>query len=480
MDRDVGKKVEKANDYLKKNKVVWVQGQFVDIFGSLRSYSSPVDEYLTKDMWRTGISFDGSSTGFSQIDRSDLNLVPDPETLVVLPWTSGEQRTARVIVDIKEAQSWDPFEDSPREISKRTDQAVKDAGFSEVKISPELEFYIFSSMSDVILANDLWTSDSPKGLGNIRVLPEMLEDYSQPKYLLKPEHGYFASSPLDTTELFRNEFSSTLMKLGVPVKYHHHENGTSQQEVEFRAIPTATRAADTSVIFKYASRNVAARFGLLPTYMPKPLFSDAGNGMHIHSTLWKGKKPVFFDKDEPFSLSQTARYFIGGVMEHAQGMTAITNPTINSYRRLVIGAEAPVYISWSAMNRSALIRVPDHTDDPITVNVEVRHPDTSANPYLANSVVVQAGLDGIRKKIEPGDPTDANLYTMTPDQLKKDGIKALPSTLGAALEMMESDDLAKNVLGTGAYQTFLDQKIEEWKSFCTHVSPWEHFRYFDI
>jgi len=471
---------EEANRLLKEENVRWVQGQFTDLMGYLRSYTSPATEYLEKGMWKNGISMDGSSVGFSQIEKSDMNLIPDASTLQVLPWSPGDQRTARVLVDVYESRTWEHFEGSPRCIAKRADVALKEAGFERVMLSPELEYFIFRSMGDALTENDAWSGDAQSGLGNLKALPKMIRDYGSAKYLVKPHLGYFLAPPVDQTDAFRNEFASMLLDMGVPVKYHHHETGSKQVEVEFRAISGVKQAGDVSMLYKFVARNVGEKHEMVPTFMPKPLSADSGNGMHVHLSLWNGEENSFFDKDDKYSLSQTARYFIGGMLEHARGMAAITNPTVNSYKRLVLGSEAPVYVAWSAMNRSALIRVPDHTDDPVTVNCEARHPDTSANPYLAFAVLVQAGLDGIKKKIEPGDATDENIYRLSNERRKELGIAELPATLGQALDELECDEVAQRALGKAAYERFIDVKRKEWKDFCLYVSPWEHFRYFEL
>lgn len=469
-----------ADQVLEEQSVKWVQGQFTDLMGYLRSFTSPAKEYLEGSLWRNGISMDGSSVGFSRIESSDMNLIPDPETLKILPWSEREMRIARVLVDVYESRTWELFGGDPRNIARRADDEIAAAGFDAAWLSPELEYFVFRSMGDALIENDAWSRNAQSGLVNLKALPQMLSDYNTSRYLIKPHQGYFIAPPVDQTDAFRNDFSSALLSLGVPVKYHHHETGSNQVEVEFRAISSAMRAGDTAMLYKLAARNVGQTHGYVPTFMPKPISADSGNGMHVHMTLWKGGENTFFDEGDERSLSQTARYFMGGILEHAQGMAAITNPTVNSYKRLVLGSEAPVYVAWSSMNRTALIRVPDHTDDPLTVNCEARHPDTSANPYLAFGVLLLAGLDGIKRKLEPGDPTDENIYRLSVERRRQLGIKELPATLGQALDALESDEVAQRALGRDAYERFLDMKRAEWKDFCLYVSPWEHFRYFEI
>ena len=474
--------VKRAHRILAEQDIDWVMGHFVDLLGFQRSFTSPATEALKEDFWRSGISCDGSSVkGFASIERSDLNLVPDPTTLQVLPWTKKtDQRQARVIVNLYSAGNWAPFEGAPRWIAQRADEAVRLAGFDRVMLSPELEFHLFKSMEEAVLSNDLWSPNIDTGLGITRVLPHFVESYGKAEYMEKPQSGYFRAPPVDRTDHYRNALAEVLMELGVPVKYHHHENGSTQVEIEFRAVESIRYAADISMLYKFAARNIAQAHELVATFMPKPLFADAGNGMHVHLSLFKNQANVFHDPDDPEGLSQTARYFMGGILDHARSMCAITNPTINSYRRLVLGAEAPVYIAWSSMNRSALIRVPDHTDDPLTVNCEPRHQDTSANPHLAFALLVHAGLDGIQKKIDPGDPVNENIYHLSSARRQQLGIESLPTSLGNAIELMEADDLARRVLGSHSYDRYLELKKKEWKDYCAYVSPWEHYRYFDV
>lgn len=473
--------IAQKNKNLRDNKVVWVQGHFTDLLGHLRSFTCPVEDFLNGKVWQHGMGFDGSSVrGFRAVDDSDMLAVPDPETLVVLPWGEPEQKTARVITDAYESSDFKPFEGDPRYISKKAMEAAQKMGYDKAWISPELEFYVFKSMNAAILENDIWSTDSQAGSGSIKVIPELLEHYSASDYFIKPKRGYFAAPPVDQTNEYRNEFASTLMKLGVPVKYHHHEGGSGQVEIEFKAVPSPVIAADFSMLYKFVSKAIAKKYGLLATYMPKPIFADSGSGMHAHMFLESKGKPVFYDKDDEYNLSQTARYFMGGILEHAEGMTAITNPTINSYRRLVPDSEAPVYITWSVRNRSSLIRIPAHIDNPSKINCEVRHPDPSANPYLTFAVLLQCGLDGIKKKIEPGPPINENIYQLSKERRRELNVKQLPSSLGDALSKLETDDVVRKSLGKHSFEQFLKLKWKEWNDYCVYVSPWEHYQYFDI
>jgi glutamine synthetase len=264
------------------------------------------------------------------------------------------------------------------------------------------------------------------------------------------------------------------------VKYHHHEGGAWQQEIEIKSLQDAVSAGDASVFFKFLAKIMGSMKNLLITFMPKPLPTDAGNGMHVHMELFKDNKPAFYDEHDTYTLSQTARYFIGGMLEHAQGMTAITNPTTNSYKRLVPNFEAPINIAWAVYNRSALVRIPNRAGKKNSIDIEARHPDPSANPYLTFAVLIHAGMDGIKKKIDPGNPVEKNIYAMNKKELKKYGIRRLPRTLHEAIEEFESDEVIQRALGTHASQAFIDIKEEEWNNFLSQISTWDYKKYFNV
>jgi glutamine synthetase len=370
----------------------------------------------------------------------------------------------------------------PRNVAKRADEQVRAKGGDKVWIQPELEFYLLKTRETLARERAVKEAISPGPLGPPEVHTKrfssdlmLLSDYTIP-----PKAGYFAPVPLDITDAFRNEFSYQLDLLGVPIKYHHHEGGGKQVEIEFKHMPSVKEGADTSVLYKFLSRVVAHRFGFIPTYMPKPLDHDAGNGMHIHQWLERDGRAVFHDPDDEYGLSQEGRYYIGGIMEHARAMCAVTNPTVNSYKRLVPEFEAPVYVAWSPRNRTALIRIPSPFSKKATGDIEVRHPDTSANPYLAFAAVVHAGLDGIRHKTDPGDPILGDVSKLSRGKLKKLGIERLPATLEEALEAMETDDLVRRALGRELFDVVLEMKSRELLEHNVYVSPWEIEHYFDI
>ena len=471
-----------ANRLLRENNVVWVQCQFVDINGRLRSYSVPAEDFIEGGVWDSGMSFDGSSVGFRRAEDSDLLSRPDPETLRVLPYGEGAHKIARVIVDIEHPRGRTPFAMDPRDVARRADGLVRATGFDRIWVQPELEFYLLKSRETLAREQDVKRAIA----GGLSVAsdgapqspsadPLLISDYS-----IEPKSGYFAAVPIDVTDAFRNEFSYQLGLMGIPIKYHHHEGGGKQVEIEFKHLPSVMGAADAAVLYKFMSRIVASRYGFVPTYMPKPLPQDAGNGMHIHQWIEHGGKAVFYDKDDEYGLSQTARYYIGGVIDHARAMTAVTNPTVNSYKRLVPEFEAPVYVAWSPRNRTALIRIPSPFRKKRTGDFEVRHPDPAANPYLAFAVVVTAGLDGIRRKLDPGDPINEDVTKMSKRRMRELNVTRLPVTLDEALDAMESDDVVREALGDELFYAFIDMKAKELAEHSMQVSSWEIERYFDI
>jgi len=472
----------RANSMLVENDVYWVQCQFVDINGRLRSYTVPATDFLEGGVWEAGMSFDGSSVGFRRAEDSDLLSRPDPTTLRILPYGEGPHKMARVFVDVQSPHDRRPFAMDPRHIAQLADERVVSMGYDRIWIQPELEFYLLKSR-DMLAREEAMDraiahvsqDDSGAHAEGSSADPKLLSDYS-----IRPKMGYFAAVPIDVTDAFRNEFSYQLALMDIPIKYHHHEGGGNQVEIEFKHMPSVKQAADAAVSYKFLSRIVAARYSFVPTYMPKPLDHDAGNGMHIHQWIESGKTAVFYDPRDEFGLSQTARYYIGGVMDHARAMAAVTNPTVNSYKRLVPEFEAPTYVAWSPRNRTALIRIPSPFRRKMTRDFEVRHPDTSANPYLAFAVVVTAGLDGIKRKIDPGDPIMEDVTRMSKRRMRELNVGRLPATLDEAIDAMESDEVVKEALGKELFEAFIEQKGKELLEYSTRVSSWEIERYFDI
>ena len=478
--------IEKAIKILKNNEIKQVLCAFSDVRGYLQTFSIPAREFIEGNAFE-GIGFDGSSIrGFKTIEQSDMVWIPDPSTLRVVPWINDPiQKTAIMFGDIHEAWTIEQADCDPRGfVAKRHEKMIKDQGISAI-FGPEIEFFVFERIDFTKLSWDLWVS--PNGgagdsWGPPRVMPESKELMSG--NLIRPKEGYFRAPPEDTTVEYRNELVYYLEKLGIIVEYHHHEVATAGQiELNFKP-KQLVDVGDAFYLYKFAAKNIAAKHGLIATFMPRPLYLDNASGMHTHQSLWKGEpfkgKPLFADPDDEFMLSQKARYYIGGLLEHAKALTALCCPTVNSYKRLVPGFEAPIYICWSPRNRSALVRVPVYIKKPSQIRVEYRGADPSCNPYLAITAQLAAGLDGIKKKIEPGDPLMKDVYELSPREMREYGVGELPTTLRDALDHLASDEVIQKVLGSHIFDAFMSLKIDEWNQYCLYITPWEYMKYFDI
>jgi len=417
------------------NNISWVQLQFTDLIGRLRSLHLPVDTFFN-NVIDDGIGIDGSSVGFASIEKSDMIVKPDLDSFMVLPHEKDEARILGEIHDL----SGKIFIADPRNILKKAIKYAKKQGIDDIRISPELEFYV-------------------------------LKEHSQDDSKIVEQQGYFAPSSLDDCKNFRKTLSEMLSKSGYNVKYHHHELGLYQHEVEIRSL-NALSAADYCIYFKYLSREVAKIYDLLVTFMPKPFSNDAGSGMHAHICFYKNNENMFMDENDEFRLSKTARYFIGGLLEHARGIAAIANPTLNSYKRLIPNFEAPIYVAWAMHNRSSLVRIPARKN----VDVELRNPDPAANPYLLYAAMIYAGIDGIKKKIEY-DPIPKNIYKMSEHDKNLD-LKRLPTNLNEALNELESDELIKKAIGKDAIDLFVKYKGKEWKEYIGETTDLEYRLYF--
>jgi glutamine synthetase len=490
-DEDMGKPedIKKAIETLKTNKVRWIHSTFVDMRGLMQDMVIPARDYTEGSAFTSGLGFDGSSIrGFKSIESSDMILMPDPKTLAILPWNNDEnQKSAIILGDSYEAYGGkEPSEVCPRGyVAKRAVKAAEEMGYTGY-FAPELEYFVFSSIDPTKLTWDLWVS--PKGgegdsWGAPRVVPQSPE-ITPGNFILRPKEAYYRPPPEDTTTEYRNEVSSILENnFGLTIEKHHHEVATAGQiEIDFR-FGELIDTADKALYYKFVAKNVAKRNGLIATFMPKPVYLDNASGMHVHASLWRGKKNAMYDEsDEYAELSQTGRYFIGGLLEHARALTAICCSTVNSYKRLVPGFEAPIYILWSRRNRSALVRIPLYYRGPENVSqkrVEYRGVDPSCNPYLAFSCIQMAGLDGIKKKIEPGDPIDEDIYKLSTERRRALGIKELPTTLKDALDEMKSDEVIHQTLGSHVFDAFIEYKTNDWNQFCLYVTPWEIMKYLD-
>ena len=481
--------INTAKESLKKNKIRWVHTAFVDIRGLMQDVVIPAKQYTEGQVLTAGIGFDGSSVrGFKTIEESDMILKPDPETLAIIPWTTDEkQKSAIILGDVYEAfGGTEPSVVDPRGyVAKRAVKAAKDMGYTGL-FGPELEYFVFSSIDPTNLVWDMWVS--PKGgagdsWGAPRVVPKSPET-TPGHHTLRPKEAYFRPPPEDTTVEYRNEVASLLEEnFDIEIEMHHHEVATAGQiEIDFK-YGELVKTADRTMFYKFVAKNVAKKHGLIATFMPKPVYLDNASGMHVHASLWKGKKNVMYDEsDEYAEMSQTGRYFIGGLLEHARAITAVTSPTVNSYKRLVPGFEAPIYIMWSRRNRSAMVRVPVYFKGPehaAAKRAELRSADPSCNSYLAFSCILMAGLDGIKKKLDPGDPVDEDVYELSPERRRALGIKELPTTLRDALEAMQSDDVVHKTLGSHIFDAFIEYKTNDWNQYCLYVTPWEIMKYLD-
>jgi len=418
--------------------VKFIRLQFTDIFGVLKNVSVTVEQ-LEKAL-NGELMFDGSSIeGFVRIEESDMYLKPDPSTFVVFPWRPREGAVARLICDIYTSDD-EPFIGDPRFILKKVAQEAKEIGYT-MMVGPEAEFYLFQVDSD-----------------------------GRPTTITHDKAGYFDLTPVDLGEDARRDVVLTLEELGYEVEASHHEVGPGQHEIDFK-YADAVETADRVVTFRFVVRTIAQRHGLHATFMPKPIIGLPGSGMHLNQSLMKDGVNMFYDPDAPLQLSDTCLYYIGGLMNHVQALTAITNPTVNSYKRLVSGYEAPVYVAWSSRNRSPLIRVPAKKGQ--STRIELRSPDPSCNPYLALAVCLKAGLDGIKKKVKPPLPCDQNIYEMTPQEREKLGINSLPGSLSEALDKLTADQVIMDALGPHVTERFLEAKRIEWERYRIQVHPWE-------
>ena len=422
---------------VKKNKIKFIRLSFTDVLGFLKGFTITVDE-LNRAL-EDGMGFDGSSIeGFARIEESDMTARPDISTFALLPWESKERPVARMFCDIYTPEG-KPFAGDPRYILKRNLARAKKMGFTYY-VGPELEYFYFNNPKNAVILD--------KG-------------------------GYFDLTPLDIAQEVRHQTVEILDNLGIIVEYSHHEVASSQHEIDLRYADALTMA-DNVMTYRLVVKEVAQSRGLHATFMPKPIFGINGSGMHTHQSLFRGKNNAFFDKRNKFHLSDIARYFIAGLLKHALEITSITNQWVNSYKRLIVGYEAPVYVSWARRNRSAMVRVPMYKPGKETATrIEFRSPDPSCNPYLAFAVMLGAGLEGIEKGYELPDPIEEDIFEMNPAERKAHGITDLPGNLYAAILEAEKSNLVKKVLGDHIFNKFIENKKIEWDNYRTHISQFE-------
>ena len=422
-----------ANDVAKLAKdagVKIVDFRFIDLPGMWQHFSLPVED-LEDDLFSDGIGFDGSSIrGFQQIHESDMLLIADADTAVVDPVL--QVPTLNIICDVQDPISRKPYSRDPRHVAKKAEAYLKSTGIADISYwGPEAEFYVFDSVRYDQTANSgYYYVDSREGIWNTGK-----DEGPNLGYKLRHKEGYFPVPPSDQLQDLRSEIILALKEVGVKVEVHHHEVGTAGQcEIDMR-FGSLTKMADNLLNYKYVIRMIAKKHGMTATFMPKPLFGDNGSGMHVHQSLWKGDTNIFYDANGYALLSQTAKYYIGGLLKHAPALLAIAAPTTNSYRRLVPGFEAPVNLAYSKRNRSAACRIPVYSTSPKAKRIEFRCPDPSTNPYLCFSALLLAGLDGIQNKIDPGEPLEKDLYDLEPEEAAK--IKSTPGSLGEVLNALE-------------------------------------------
>jgi len=428
---------------VEEKDVRFIRLQFTDIFGNLKNVA--ITRRQLERALNNQCMFDGSSIeGFVRIEESDMCLYPDLNSFAILPWDSKDYSVARLICDVYTHEG-KAFAGDPRNVLKRALERAKKMGFDVFNVGPELEFFLFCK-----------------------------DENGRPTTVTHDQAGYFDLAPIDLGEGARREIALTLEEMGFEIEASHHECGYGQHEIDFK-YDDALRAADNIMTFKLVVKSVASRHGLHATFMPKPLFGIAGSGMHINMSLMRGNENAFYDENDRHGLSKTAYNFIAGILKHAPGFVAVTNPLVNSYKRLVPDYEAPVYIAWSAQNRSPLVRIPAARG--AATRLELRSPDPSANPYLSLAVALTAGLDGIEKGLTPPDSVDMNIYNMTAEERKAAGVGVLPLNLNEAVDALENDALICEALGEHVCGKYIEAKRLEWNEYRTRVHQWELDQY---
>jgi len=443
-----GKSKKRSKEYVLKSaveqQVRFIQLWFTDILGFLKNFTITLEEL--PEAIEDGMGFDGSSIeGFARIDESDMVALPDPDTFQLLPWGSKEHPEARIFCDVTRPGG-EPFEGDPRYVLKQNLKRAADLGYT-FYVGPELEYFYFKD------AKETQTLD---------------------------EGGYFDMTSRDAATDLRRETVLTLEEMGIGIEYSHHEVAPSQHEIDMRYTDALTMA-DNVMTYRLVVKLKALEQGVYATFAPKPIFGVNGSGMHVHQSLFKGSRNAFFDKDDEYYLSQDAKYYIAGLLKHAPEITSVTSQWVNSYKRLVPGYEAPVYLSWARRNRSDLIRVPEYRPGKENATrVEFRSPDPACNPYLAFSVMLAAGLEGIEKKYEVPDPIEDNVYEMGKDERLKRGINSLPGSLMEAIQLTEKSELVRRALGDHVFHAFIQNKQIEWDQYRSQVTEYELQRYLPI
>ena len=444
----MAKEADDAKEYVikktREQNVRFIRLWFTDILGFLKSFAITTDHL--EEALNDGMGFDGSSIqGFARIDESDMIAVPDPNTFQLVPWRPKEQGVARMFCDIH----WpggQPFEGDPRYILKKNLKRAANLGYT-FNVGPELEYFYFNNVEEM-------------------------------KFL--DQGGYFDLAPPEVATDLRRKTILILQEMGIGVEYSHHEVAPSQHEIDLRYTDALTMA-DNVMTYRIVVKQVAQEHGVYATFMPKPVFGVNGSGMHVHMSLFKGSSNAFFDKDVPHNLSQAGKSFLAGLLRHASEITSVANQWINSYKRLVPGYEAPCYITWARRSRADLIRLPEYQPGKETATrIELRSPDPACNPYLAFSVMLAAGLDGMEKGYEPPPPTEENVFEMSQEERERRGIGTLPGSLYEAIQLTEKSQLVREALGDHVFNSFIQNKKVEWDRYRTQVTDYELKNYLPI
>jgi glutamine synthetase len=436
---------KRVHGRIEKEGIEFILLWFTDIEGHLKSFAvTPSEIEAALD---DGMGFDGSSiTGFNAIEESDMVAIPDPETFQLMPWKEGETRVARMICDIVTPDG-NPYEGDPRYVLRRALDRMAALGFDTFNVGPELEYFLFR--------DDKGTETLDEG-------------------------GYFAMTTLDAASELRQETVRALEGMGIPIEYVHHEVGPSQHEIDMR-FSDALAMADHTVTYRLIVKEIAKKSGYHATFMPKPIFGENGSGMHTHQSLFKDGRNAFFDGDDEWNLSAAGKAFIAGQLRHAREISAVFAQWVNSYKRLVPGYEAPVYVAWSRRNRSALIRIPLYKPGAEqATRAEIRCPDPACNPYLTFAALLHAGLEGIEQGYELPEPMETNLYHLTAEQRKERGIVSLPETLGEAVDELAGSELVRKALGPHIFDRYVELKRAEWDEYRVQLTEWELKKYLSV
>jgi glutamine synthetase len=477
------KEIQHISDIIKDNNIQIVDLKFNDLPGLWQHFSIPVTELWeiddpVKSIWVEGIGFDGSSIrGFQKIQESDMILMLDPTTAVIDP--ACDVPTLSIVCDIYDPLTKKPYTRDPRYVAKKAAGYLRSTGIADTSYwGPEMEFFIFNDIRfDQTENAGYYFIDSIEGEWN-----SGREEKPNLGYKPRYKEGYFPVPPHDSIQDLRSKIILAMIKTGIHIEVHHHEVATAGQcEIDMK-FDTLLRMADNCLMYKYIVKNIARKNNMVATFMPKPLFGDNGSGMHTHQSIWKGEKNLFFDPKGYALISQTAKYYIGGLLKHAHALMAFCAPTTNSYKRLVPGYEAPVNLAYSQRNRSAAVRIPVYTENPKTKRIEFRPPDNSCNPYLAFSAMLMAGIDGIQKKIDPGEPLDKNIYELSPEEAAR--VPTVPGSLEQAIIALENDHeflLKGNVFTRDVIDVWIEYKREkEIDAVRLRPHPYEFYLYFDI